>query len=52
MANYAYYALHRLRIRPREFDEMDNYEKAFVIASIQIKWEKDKEEMKKVKRKK
>lgn len=51
MANYAYYALHKLRIRPREFDEMDNYEKAFIIASIQIKWENDEKEMKKAKRK-
>jgi hypothetical protein len=55
MANYAYFALHKLKITPRQFDEMDNYEKAFVIASIQIKWEHDKEqekEMKKAKRKK
>ena len=55
MANYAYFALHKLRIRPSEFDEMDKYEKAFVIACIDIKWEHDKEqekEMKKAKRKK
>lgn len=55
MANYAYFALHKLRIRPREFDEMDKYEKAFVIACINIKLEKNKEqenEMKKAKRKK
>lgn len=46
MANYAYYALHKLKIRPREFEEMDNYEKAFVIASIRLKWDKDLEQQK------
>ena len=51
MANYAYYALHKLKIRPREFDEMDNYEKAFVIAAIQIKWDKDLEQQKEMERK-
>lgn len=34
MAVYAYYALHKLHIRPREFMEMDMREKAFVIAAI------------------
>lgn len=51
MANYAYYCLHKLRITPRQFDEMDKYEKAFVIASIDIKMEADKEEQKKLKSK-
>jgi len=49
-ANYAYYALHKLRILPREFEEMDRREKAFIIASIDIKLENEKKEMKKVKR--
>jgi hypothetical protein len=30
---------------------MDKYEKAFIIASIRIKWEEDEKEMKKAKRK-
>lgn len=51
MANYAYFALHKLRIRPREFEEMDNYEKAFVIACIDIKWDKDIEQQKEIERK-
>lgn len=52
MANYAYYCLHKLKITPRQFDEMDKYEKAFVIASIDIKAEADKKEQQKLKRKK
>lgn len=52
MANYAYYCLHKLRITPRQFDEMDIYEKAFIIASIDIKAEAEKEQEKKLKRKK
>lgn len=51
MANYAYYALHKLRIRPREFEEMDKYEQAFVIASIQVKWDAEAEQQKELKRK-
>lgn len=51
MANYAYYCLHKLRITPRQFDEMDKYEKAFIIASIQIKKDAEKEQEKKLKSK-
>ena len=51
MANYAYYCLHKLRITPRQFDEMDKYEKAFIIASIDIKVKNEKEEEKKLKSK-
>lgn len=46
MANFAFYALHKLRIKPSEFLEMDDYEKAFVIASIQIKCEEDTKQAK------
>ncbi len=44
MSIYAYYALHKLNIRPREFMNMDIREKAFVIAAIdeRIKAEKKK----------
>ncbi|MBR2504678.1 MAG: hypothetical protein IKB61_01900 [Elusimicrobiaceae bacterium] len=51
MANYAYYCLHKLKITPRQFDEMDRYEKAFIIAAIDIKLEKDDKEAKKLKSK-
>ena len=34
MANYAFYCLHKLKITPRQFDEMDRYEKAFIIPGI------------------
>ena len=51
MANYAYYALHKLRIRPREFEEMDNYEKAFIIAAINVKCDAEAEKQKEIKRK-
>ena len=46
MANFAFYALHKLRIKPSEFSEMDDYEKAFVIASIQIKCDEDAKQAK------
>lgn len=46
MANFAFYALHKLRIKPSEFLEMDEYEKAFVIASIQIKCDEDAKQAK------
>ena len=48
MANFAFYALHKLRIKPSEFLEMDDYEKAFVIASIQIKCEEDAKQAKEI----
>ena len=54
MANYAYYCLHKLKITPRQFDEMDRYEKAFIIAAIDIKAEKDdkdRKELQKIKSK-
>lgn len=46
-ANYAYYALHKLHILPSVFLEMEEQEKAFVIAAIKIKVENDKKEKKK-----
>lgn len=51
MSNYAYYCLHELKITPRQFDEMDIREKAFIIASIELKMKSDKEQAKKAKRK-
>lgn len=49
-ANYAYYALHKLKIRPKDFVEMDKYEKAVVIAYIDIKIDSDKKQASKLKR--
>lgn len=46
MANFAFYALMKLRIKPSEFLEMDDYEKAFVIASIQIRCDEDAKQAK------
>lgn len=51
MANFAYYCLHKLKITPRQFEEMDKYEKAFIIASIDIKMENEKKQEKKAKSK-
>lgn len=46
MANFAFYALHKLKIRPSEFLDMDDYEKAFVIACIDIRCEEDAKQAK------
>lgn len=48
-ANYAYYALLKFHILPSVFAQMDEKEKAFVIASINIKSKHDKEREKKAK---
>lgn len=45
-ANYAYYCLHKLRILHSEFSNLFREEKAFVIASIDIKVEADKKKHK------
>ncbi|BBM48383.1 hypothetical protein JMUB3933_1899 [Leptotrichia wadei] len=41
--NYAYYCLHKLKIRPSEFAEMDIYEKGFIMACIDLKLKREKE---------
>jgi len=46
----AYYCLHKLRKWPSEFDNLPKYEKAFVIAAVQIKIEADKKSEKEAKR--
>lgn len=43
-ANIAYYCLHKLHKWPHEFLNLDRYEKAYVIAAVQMKLEKDKKE--------
>lgn len=50
-ANIAYYCLHKFHRWPHEFLSLDRYERAFVIAAIEMKLEKDKEEMRKAKKK-
>lgn len=49
--NYAYYCLHKLKIRPNEFAEMDIYEKGFIMACIDLKIKREKEAEKESKRK-
>lgn len=51
MAAIAYYCLHKLKMLPSTFLNLDENEKAFVIAAIQIKTENEKKEMAKVKKK-
>ncbi|MGM7683548.1 hypothetical protein ACSVDA_15520 [Cytobacillus sp. Hm23] len=46
---YAHYALHRFNMSPKEFEGLERREKAFVIASIKVQIEKEKEEMDKLK---
>lgn len=50
-ANVAYYCLHKLHKWPHEFIGLDRYEKAYVVAAVEMKIEKDKEEARKAKRK-
>ncbi len=47
--NAAYCCLHRLHWKPSEFDALPVREKAFVIASIQLKAEAEKREAEKIK---
>ena len=50
-ANVAYYCLHKLHKWPHDFLALDRYEKAFVIAAVELKLEKDKKETQKAKSK-
>ncbi len=47
MAGYAHYCLHKLNILPSVFLALSRKERNFIIASIQIKTEKEKEEYEK-----
>lgn len=51
MATYAHYCLHKFRILPSVFDSLPDEEKAFVIASIDIKVESEKKKQKELERK-
>lgn len=46
----AYYCLHKLKILPSQFINLDRYEKAFIMASIEMKIEQDKKAEKQLKR--
>jgi len=46
----AYYCLHKLRKWPSEFDNLPRYEKAFVIAAVQIKMAADEKNEREAKR--
>lgn len=48
-ANVAYYCLHKIHKWPHEFLSLDRYERAFVIAAVQLKLEHDKKEADKAK---
>ncbi len=50
-ANIAYYCLHKLHKWPHEFLGLPRYEKAVVIAAVQIKLKNDKVESAKARRK-
>jgi len=55
-ANYAYYALHKLKIRPgvlmgkSPLEPIDKYERYFIYACIDIKIDNDKKEAAKLKK--
>ena len=46
----AYYCLHKLHKWPHEFLELSKYERAFVVAAVEMKLENDKKEAQKAKR--
>lgn len=50
-ANYAYYALHKLKILPSVFIAMSEEEKAFIMAAIDVYVEEDKKRIKEAERK-
>jgi len=49
-SNYAYYALHKLKILPSQFVNLERAEKAFVIACIDIKIENDRKQSQRAKK--
>ena len=51
MASYAHYALQKLHILPSQFMELDRADKAFIIASIDLRVEAEKKEAKKAQKK-
>lgn len=50
-SHYAYYCLHKLKMLPHEFFDLDMRERAAVIAFIDIRVEEEKKEYAKASRK-
>lgn len=50
-ANYAYYALHKFHWLPSDFLNLDPYERAFIIAAIDVRIDNEKKEANQLKRK-
>lgn len=50
-ASIAHYCLHKLHMLPSQFLALDEEDKAFVIASITLKAEKERKEAERIKRK-
>lgn len=50
MSNVAHFCLQKLHILPSDFNKLSTREKAFIIASVQIRIDNEKEALKKVKR--
>ena len=51
-ANIAYYCLHKLHKWPHDFLELDIQERAYVVAAVEMKLEKDRKEAKWLRRSK
>lgn len=51
MANVAHFCLQKLHILPSEFNRLTTREKAFIIASVQIRVDSERDAAKKAKRK-
>lgn len=50
MANYAHFALQKLKMLPSVFLNLEQTEQAFVIASIQVRVEAEKKQVDNVKK--
>lgn len=50
-ANIAYYCLHELHLTPSQFFNLDRQERAFIIAAIDIRVEREKKKQKEIERK-
>ena len=49
-ANIAYYCLHKFHRWPHKFLDLEVQERAYVVAAVQIKLEKNKKEAQKAKK--
>ena len=50
-ANIAYYCLHELHLTPSQFSNLDRQERAFIIAAIEVRVEREKKKQKEIERK-